>query len=599
MVERFKSNQFVWSCHKNAVLYEYQYTNTRPMFRQLRVLVVSAIAVSFLFVSPALAESIIDYDVHVDVREDGTLHVQEDITYDFGALQKHGIFREIPVRYEDGVGNAFSVQLENIEVKRSNSQPHTFAVRNAGRNKEIKIGDKDILITGIHKYHITYDVKRALLDEDEGIVLLWNIIGAGWNVPIKADVLQVTLPATIPAGDIKATCYTGEYESTRTCAKTEVSRTAAGLTYTFAPTSLGRFEGVTVNMTWPKGYITMPTWQQKVLWFLKDNWTYALPMIVLLIMFYLWYSRGRDPKGKATIITQFDVPEGLSPAHVGIIIDERVQTHDVSAEIIGLAIAGFINIIRLEKQGFLGKVDYELQLLKPAASAPFIHQKELLEALFTSAPINKPGEPIAKTRLSAHKNSFHEKLQGIINTISKDAEAKGYFAKNPHQVRATYMAIGLFLLVVGIPFIDNFVVIILNAGIVFLFSFIMPAKTAKGVKTYQHILGLKQYLTVAEKDRINFHNAPEKSPKQFEKFLPYAMVLGVEKEWEKQFKDIYKPQDATWFHGSPAAMTMAGFTRELGSMKGALSREMTSKPSSSSSGGFSGGGFGGGGGGSW
>lgn len=68
----------------------------------------------------------------------------------------------------------------------------------------------------------------------------------------------------------------------------------------------------------------------------------------------------------------------------------------------------------------------------------------------------------------------------------------------------------------------------------------MSQKTQKGVLAKEYILGLKEYLRVAEKDCLHFHNAPDKDSERFEKFLPYAMVLDVENEWADQFKDIYK-----------------------------------------------------------
>jgi uncharacterized membrane protein len=136
---------------------------------------------------------------------------------------------------------------------------------------------------------------------------------------------------------------------------------------------------------------------------------------------------------------------------------------------------------------------------------------------------------------------------------------------------------------------------------------LMPQKTLKGVATKEYILGLKKYLSVAEKDRLKFHNAPDKNPQRFEKLLPYAMVLGVEKEWAEQFKDIYK-QNPNWYEdrtGSPVAFNSLIFVNSLNSFSSEANSSLYSNPSSGASGGSgfsgggSGGGFGGGGGGSW
>jgi uncharacterized membrane protein len=88
----------------------------------------------------------------------------------------------------------------------------------------------------------------------------------------------------------------------------------------------------------------------------------------------------------------------------------------------------------------------------------------------------------------------------------------------------------------------------------------------------------------------------------FERFLPYAMALGVEKQWAEAFEDICKQPPQWYTGGTPAAMFRPhAFTSDLGRMSAAAGAAMVSAPRSSSgsgfSGGSSGGGFGGGGGG--
>ena len=135
----------------------------------------------------------------------------------------------------------------------------------------------------------------------------------------------------------------------------------------------------------------------------------------------------------------------------------------------------------------------------------------------------------------------------------------------------------------------------------------MPRKTKKGAEAHEKILGFKWFLSVTEKDRLKFHNAPAKSPKEFEEFLPYAMVLGVEKEWAGQFADLYLTPPE-WFAGSSSsafgALYMVNALHAMSANFGsvAVSRPGGGAGSGSSGfggGGFSGGGFGGGGGGSW
>jgi uncharacterized membrane protein YgcG len=143
--------------------------------------------------------------------------------------------------------------------------------------------------------------------------------------------------------------------------------------------------------------------------------------------------------------------------------------------------------------------------------------------------------------------------------------------------------------------------IALCAAIVLLFGLVMPKVTTLGAIAREKIKGLKMYMEVAEKDRINFHNAPEKKPEVFEMLLPFAMVLGVEKAWAQQFEGIYT-QNPGWYSGGTGPFMPVVFVGNLHSFSAAASSTLTSAPSGGSGvggGGFSGGGFGGGGGGSW
>ncbi|MDP1845362.1 MAG: DUF2207 domain-containing protein [Candidatus Moranbacteria bacterium] len=146
---------------------------------------------------------------------------------------------------------------------------------------------------------------------------------------------------------------------------------------------------------------------------------------------------------------------------------------------------------------------------------------------------------------------------------------------------------------------------IISGIIIFIFGWLMPAVTKKGAELKENILGFKDFLSVTETDRLKFHNAPEKTPESFEKFLPYAMVLGVEKEWSKQFEGIYN-QQPNWYEDSSGRMFNAMILSSIVSdFSSSATAAMSSQPSSAAgggsgfSGGGGGGGFGGGGGGSW
>jgi uncharacterized membrane protein len=132
----------------------------------------------------------------------------------------------------------------------------------------------------------------------------------------------------------------------------------------------------------------------------------------------------------------------------------------------------------------------------------------------------------------------------------------------------------------------------------------MSKRTEKGVKAKEHILGLKEYLTVAEKDRIEFHNAPEKNIQKYEALLPFAIALGVESQWAKYFAYLTSAEyHPSWYLNTRThnLFTPSSFANEINSFRTIAANNLMATRSSGGSGGGgrSGRGFGGGGGGSW
>lgn len=143
----------------------------------------------------------------------------------------------------------------------------------------------------------------------------------------------------------------------------------------------------------------------------------------------------------------------------------------------------------------------------------------------------------------------------------------------------------------------------------FLFIRIMGNVTPKGRALLDELEGLKLYLSVAEKERIRRFadvTLPPETPEQFERLLPWAVALGVEKEWARHFENVLAERgyEPTWYAGSTGwrGENLAAMTSGLSSSLGAAVSAAASPPGSGSGfggGGSSGGGGGGGGGGGW
>lgn len=602
-------------------------------------------------VSALAVEKIDSFDVDIKINQDASLNVSEEIKYDFGNAQKHGIFRTIPIKYKARGGN-YNLRLSDIKVTDEKGVSYNFQKSFPGNNIEIKIGDSDKFVTGEKTYVINYKIKRAINYFENQDELYWNVTGNEWPVSIEKASALIILPEAVSVGSLQLKCFAGSYGSSAGCSGGD--GLVNGNNINFSQSKLSAGEGMTVAVGFPKNLVNKPGRTELFLETLKDNWILFLPLAVFIILFYLWYTRGRDPAGRGTIIAQFEAPDKLTPAEIGTIMDEKVQNKDITAEIINLAVRGYLKITRLEKDKlFFKSTDYLLEKLKEESDLENEYEKILLEGLFkkknTKKSIKDIKEALEKIKKSGEENfvskmlvnilepavSLSEregqagnekdkkvvKLSDLANSFYKDLEKtkkelyktvlhKGYFSKNPKKVRGLYITIGIIILFLSFFAAGIFgglgvASFIISGLLTIIFGLFMPAKTRKGVLVKEHILGLKQYLSVAEKDRIEFHNAPEKNPKRFEKLLPYAMALGVEKEWAKQFKNIYDKQP-DWYSGSGAASFNAlALTHSLDDFSSSANTTLASKPSSASgggsrfSGGGSGGGFGGGGGGSW
>jgi uncharacterized membrane protein YgcG len=154
------------------------------------------------------------------------------------------------------------------------------------------------------------------------------------------------------------------------------------------------------------------------------------------------------------------------------------------------------------------------------------------------------------------------------------------------------------------------VVLLGGVGVNVLFHYLLKAPTRAGRLLLDQLEGFRQFLDVAEREEMNFRNPPEKTPKLFESFLPYALALGVEQRWMERFAGLFARLDArgehyrpAWYHGQHWQVHDLGrFSSSIGnSLSSALESSSAAPGSSSGSGGggSSGGGGGGGGGGGW
>ena len=555
------------------------------------------------------AEHIQNFDTTVNVNKDSSIDVTEKITYVFAdGDKKHGIYRDIPLK---------GLHISKILVMGGIGDELQHIDSNSGGVEHLKIGSPDVLLSGTYEYYIHYTVNDAIgyfKDYDE---IYWNATGNDSIYPIYHSSQHIILPGNIDQKSLRISCYWGHQGINNSCNTSSVVSTSSEYTMIdFNPNQvLSPLSGVTVAVGFPKGITVEPTGSARFFYKIVDYIVLAVSILIFLIvfifMFQKWYRFGRDPKGREVIVAEYEVPDNLSPMEVDGILHQSIQSGSVSAEIINLAINGYLKIERCENNllGVFNLTDYKLIRLKSTDDNMSEASKQLMNSLFSSVDAD------ASVKLSDLRNSFYIVVSSIKNLVSKNLTTKGYYSGNPITITRPYLVAGslffglsIFVLFVGGAIFGGFapgyisLSLFLSFLVIVTFGFFMPKNTEKGVATRDSILGLKEYLQIVEKDRINFANAPEKKPEIFEKFLPYAMVLGVEKAWAKEFEGIYVTPP-TWYNDSHMkSFSTSAFVGSLGTFHSVAASSLSSSPSShsgSGGGGFSGGGGGGGSVGSW
>ncbi|MFA6552534.1 MAG: DUF2207 domain-containing protein [Candidatus Paceibacterota bacterium] len=574
-----------------------------------------------------IPEQIENFHSEINVQKNGTISVTETIVYNFGTAEKHGIYRYIPTTY---LSDIFSpkMKISNIGVEDDNGNLYFFTVTNSYNQVTVKIGDPNQTVTGVQTYVISYRVSGVIGYKNDFDEIYWNVTGNGWTVPILNSSATINLPAYLAKNLAKASCYSGYSGSAQNCySNSLLNNSEERIDYVeFAENSLSPKQGLTVAVGFPKGFIAEPTIQERTLAFVVNNIFVFSPILVFFIMLLLWFVKGRDPRGRGTIIPEYDAPPNFTPAESAAILRQKIRGTDLSAEIIYLAVNGYIKIEKTEEKGLVfKKTEYFLTQIKNEEETLNPFDKKLIQELFSGSlnmsDLNtaslkneaflhrRPEFTQRRIRLSDLKNKFFTSVPKIIKIAFLMLTARNYFKDNPQKVKSHYIKIGIAI--IFLSFICGFLIpaffspinaagSVLSGIIIIIFGSYMPSRTELGVSTKESLLGLKEYLQIAEKDRLKFHNAPEKNPQIFEKLLPYAMVLGVEKAWAKEFQDIYV-SPPSWYSDSGAGNSFNSiyFVNSLGGFHGTMAGAMAGGTSGSGGGGSSGGGGGGGGGGSW
>ena len=553
----------------------------------------------------------------ITIDPTSTITVTEDIQVDFGGQSKHGIFRTIPVRYRYDQSHDRYYMLEVISVTDGQIRiPYT--TYDQGANRVIKIGDPNRLVTGGNTYVISYTLRGVMNSFPDHDELYWNVDGDQWPVPKKVVSAAVVLPGSVFKG---AACYEGPTGSREACHYGNTQQSA-----TFSSTrALASGEQMSIVTGLTKGAVNVlpPLLEPRQRSFPQDAFdinpdTVGVSLLIVLaglaLMARFWWLHGRDreyltqyyltndPREHAAplferepVVVEFEPPQNLRPAELGLILDESADTKDVTATLVDLAVRGALTITEVP-----GKRDWTLAWKPNQVSNLLAFERTLLDGLFTGRE---------QVKLSDLKGTFRPALQSAESQMYADAMSRKFFTTRPDYLRGGRIVLGVVLVIaggwlafwLGTSFGWGLVgAAIALLGLVLVLTFrMMSVRTAAGRDLMQHTLGFRLYMNTAEKYRQQFAEKAE----IFTLLLPYAIVFGCVTRWAKAFEGIDTSRTNSWYVGNQPFQA-ALIASNLEAMNGSISTAIASTPASSGSsgfggGGFSGGGGGGGGGGSW
>lgn len=579
----------------------------------------SVLLVWLLWCGVASAEQITSFVSDITINADSSVLITETITYDFGTAEKHGIFRNIRETHPQPASAWYKDRYIDYELQlvTRDGQPEPYTLQRYD-GLSVKIGDANKTITGKHTYIISYLARGILAEYPEGTELYWNVTGDEWEVPIRNVVVNVKGEGGVRLLPTFA-CYAGSQGATASC----TDKSAGVGTSRFTQTTLHAGQQLTIAQRL-SGVISNP--QER----LNSTLLLVLGIGAWFIAFGVWLYRWRFKyRTSRTVIPQYEPYADFKPMFTGVLFDNRLDVRDITAGIIYLAQQGFISIRQItEKAFFLYETnDYEIELLKPQTELKKEYQRNLVSLLFhptwsiadsiqtfLTGRISQSGiDSVTKVRLSELKRNHvagrknYVTIQKLRKSFESNLIQQGFIEENLNKgfilIPIVFTFVGPPVLSIFFQVTDELIAVVFSSLMICIVLFTLFAtkrRTTKGYEALWHLKGFKQFLSVTEKERYKFHNAPEKNPQQFMEYLPYAIAFGVEKEWAEVFKDI-QIEPPSWYAGDVATFNATAFANDIGSFaKSFTASSGTSGTSGGSGGGGSAGrGGGGGGGGSW
>lgn len=541
----------------------------------------------------AAQERVLSFNSQIQIGAQGQLTVLETIDVQVEGRQiKRGILRDFPTDYQDRYGRKVTVPFDVLSVKRD-GQAEAYALQRQKNGVSVRIGNANVMLPrGRHVYEIAYRTNFQVGFFDRHDELYWNVNGNGWTFAMDEISAEVSLPAPVPESELKVEAYTGAFGAKGR----DYTAGARDGGATFRTTSrMQAGEGLTIVFMFPKGVVAAPTWREKFDRWLADNRGEAFGaagvLVFLAFLYWRWTAVGRDPRA-APLFPRYEPPGGLGPAGVRYLDQMACDDRCFASALLGLGQRGYL---RIKEDGGT----YELE--RTGKTVDWLPGEAAVAVLAPAQGVRGIG--------ATYDPAVQQARAGLAMALARHYGER-LFSRNLGSLFAAGLLAAATLFAMFVLDAATAVMIAAAIGMAIALYFaakLLPAYTVEGRRLDDEIEGLRQYLSVGEKDELMRHKRPPRTREEFARFLPYAIALDVEKTWADAFarvlgasalaaatSDYYASSDR-----SSMSSSSSSFARSIEGMGRTISAASTPPGSSSgSSGGGSSSGGGGGGGGS-
>ncbi len=559
-----------------------------------------------------------EYRLSADEEGRSSLQTTEHIVAVFPEYdQNRGLIRDL-VRVYDG----HETELQVLNVTDENGQLRDFYLEEYGDFLSVIIAvPEGSFVHGAQHYVIEYtqrDVTRHF--EDTGVdEFYWDINGTGWQQPFGVVSAKIILSEDlIDTFTGAASCYYGVFGNDTSC---ELTTDEASIMTEVQNLTNG--ENVTISLGFEPG--TFAAAPKPPVSFMERFpfllWAGGASFIAAITTFVVALVRGRRSRTGRAIIAQYDPPTGMSAALAAQLL--RAGGKTMTATLLDLAVRRKIRLLHDAASGLYGAQALDSNGLLPLESNTY-------SRIFTGSPDPTPVDPGTSFWFSRTSTRLGDAANSLVRAAQEEAKKSGLLKRgNP---AATISVALLLVLALALPVLHSVIVgnftlmtILLALGVNLLVWLLLGSVitlmarrqlTPDGALALDHLNGLREYIRLAEADRIRMLQSASGVEvdehfivQVYEKLLPYAVLMGFEKEWQGELAKYYREATPDWVAGTSSTtgsfsqiLPVSSFAQSVASSP--VTRTASSSGGfgsgssfSSSSGGSSGGGFSGGGGG--